>query len=624
MIRLHLLGPPEVLDDRGAVLLPPKLLALVSYATLAPVSNLVRRDVLLATFWPDADVDSARNALNQAIYEVRQCLGRDVLESRGKAEVAVGASVYIDARDFQARLAEGRRADALGLYRGDLLDGLHIAGASPFERWVDDARFRLRRSAAAAAAEEAAIEHAKGDASSAASWLARALDVDPTDETIGRRLMQLHIEAGDRAAALHAYQRLARSLRLELDVAPDNETRRVARLATTGDSPRPAPVAEVEVVRRPTVERRLAGDLLDRASELAAGDRTANAVARELLSQATRLDPAFGAARAAHACALADWVSLFGGPRQAARVSVEEANVAVRLNPTSVEAHIAWGCGLEAMARFADAIAAFRDALSLRPRHPEGVSRLGRAHMYAGDAAASRRVARDAARHREEDADLLLQLGMADFVLDRHDDARESTASALRLRPAFHYAEAAWAFYEIVHGHFAHARATLDRLLAREPDSFMGHFFRGDLALVQRDFATALASYQRCYDIDPTGRPVGLYLSSQTLLGVVHVKAGDRTLGHGMLTAAEADVRSALRAGAEFGGFFLELAIVAACRGERDRAVDLLTRAYRKGYLQYHLIARHPAFDDLRGRPDYQALVAAIQRDVAQQRRRAL
>jgi tetratricopeptide (TPR) repeat protein len=210
---------------------------------------------------------------------------------------------------------------------------------------------------------------------------------------------------------------------------------------------------------------------------------------------------------------------------------------------------------------------------------------------------------------------------MSNFVLDRHDEGREATAAALRLRPGDQYAEAAWAFYELAHGEFDGADAALNRLLAREPDNFMGHFFRGDLAMVQRDFERAFASYQRCYDIDPAGRAAGLHLSSQAVLGFVHIKAGDPGLGRVMLDAAEADVEEALLAGAEFGGFYLELAIIAAGRGETTRAVARLKSAYRRGFLQYHFIDRHPAFDELRPRADYRDLLAAMQRSVARQGR---
>jgi DNA-binding SARP family transcriptional activator/Tfp pilus assembly protein PilF len=597
--------------------LPPRLFALIGYLAAASPGSAVRRDVLLATFWPDADIESARSALNQAIYEVRQYLGRDMVESRGKAAVVLGLNVSSDVRDFSVSLSAGRRTHALQLYGGELLEGLHISRAWPFEQWLDETRYRLRMRASAAAAAEAAAEHDNGRIAPAISWLTRAFDLDSANELLGRRLIALHLESGNRSAAVHVYRRLMNSLQSELDLETEGQTLNLATLEMGSDCP-PARCN----VPSSTDARRIARDLLDRAGELVTADRTANAIARELLSQATRIDPQLVPARTAYACALSEWVQLFGGPREAARLAVAEADTAVRIGPTSVDAHLARGCGLEALTRFRDAAEAFRAVLQIHPGHREAVSRYGRALMYAGDVAGSRILAGNAAHRHEDDPDLLLQLGMADFVLNRDDEAREATASALHLRPGFHYAEAAWAFYELVHGHFDEAAATLQRFLSRDPDSFMGHFFHGDLALVQRDFATALASYQRCYDIDPAGRPVGLHLSAQAQLGFVHVKAGDAALGHRMLDAAETDVRRALNAGAEFGGFLVELAITAASRGDERRAVDHLTTAYRTGYLQHHLIRRHPAFDQLVGRPDFRGLLATVERDVERQAQR--
>lgn len=54
---------------------------------------------------------------------------------------------------------------------------------------------------------------------------------------------------------------------------------------------------------------------------------------------------------------------------------------------------------------------------------------------------------------------------------------------------------------------------------------------------------------------------------------------------------------------------------------DADRAPEHLTTAYHNGDLKYHLIARHPVFDELRDRPAYRGVVGAIQDEVARQGR---
>src|SRR5690606_26307563 len=111
-----------------------------------------RRDVLLATFWPELDTSHARAALRRSLYFLRQALGDSVIESRGDEEVGISAdALWCDAAAFDDAVAAGRLGEALELYGGDLLEGVFLSGAPAFEQWLDGER-AARRTAAAAAA----------------------------------------------------------------------------------------------------------------------------------------------------------------------------------------------------------------------------------------------------------------------------------------------------------------------------------------------------------------------------------------------------------------------------------------------------------------------------------------
>src|SRR5690606_2865919 len=59
-----------------------------------------------------------------------------------------------------------------------------------------------------------------------------------------------------------------------------------------------------------------------------------------------------------------------------------------------------------------------------------------------------------------------------------------------------------------------------------------------------------------------------------------------------------------------------------ALRGRIDRALAALRTAVEKGWRSYVFEEPHPAWDALRGNPDYEALLARVRDDVAAQRRR--
>src|SRR2546422_351736 len=253
LVELRILGG---LNLRGAggrelssVLAQPKRVALLAYLAAATPRRLHRRDSLLALFWPELDQEHARAALRQALHGLRHALGDGVLVTRGDEDIGLDAErIRCDVVEF-ARAAEvGRLADALDLYRGDLLEGFFIRGAPEFEQWLEDERARLKAVALRSATQLAERTEGHGDLAEAAQWSRRALRIAPLDEPALRRLMKTLDRLGDRAGALEAYETFAKRLTAELEADPAPETRALAgavreRVATLSSDPQLPPLA---------------------------------------------------------------------------------------------------------------------------------------------------------------------------------------------------------------------------------------------------------------------------------------------------------------------------------------------------------------------------------------------
>lgn len=254
MIELRTLGALELTSADGravdAVLAQPRRTALLCYLALAMPRGFHRRDTLFALFWPDDDAEQARHALRQSVYILRRALGPTTIVSRGDEELALAADqVRCDAWAFDAAADQGRPADALALYRGELLAGFHISAAPEFEHWLDQERDRLRQRAGEAGWMLAVAREQDGDAAGAAEAARRALALAPTDETALRRLIFLLERSGDRAAAVRVYEAFASKLEQEYEVEPSAETQAVmARIrADSGESPPAAPSRRSEL-----------------------------------------------------------------------------------------------------------------------------------------------------------------------------------------------------------------------------------------------------------------------------------------------------------------------------------------------------------------------------------------
>ena len=241
MSELLTLGRVRLLADSGepaSAGVQPKRIALLAYLVLATERGPIRRDSLLALFWPELDDEEARRALRQALHYLRRVIGDDVFATSGdQIEVRSGA-VRCDAAAVDQLIEAGRHADALALYHGDFFDGFHVDDVSAeYEEWVDRTRARLRRRAAGAAWSASDAAATRGDSATAVELARRACELEPDQEAGWRRLMSLHQKLGDRAGALRAYEELTTRLQREFETEPAPETTALAERIRAAKEP---------------------------------------------------------------------------------------------------------------------------------------------------------------------------------------------------------------------------------------------------------------------------------------------------------------------------------------------------------------------------------------------------
>jgi len=242
MFRLKLLGPLDLRADEGAkvqdILRQPKRVALLVYLASTPAGTFHRRDTLLALFWPESNTDRARDALNTALRYLRRGLGSDLIVSRGNEEVGLaGGGFWTDVAAFEEGLRSGRPSDALDLFRGDFLQGFHVADAPGFEEWMEAERRLLRDLAVLGLRALTDTAVGAGDGPLALLWARRAFALLPDEERVVRRLIEVLHAIGDAPGALRVYEEFAQRLRRELDAEPTEKTRAAAERVRRGEPP---------------------------------------------------------------------------------------------------------------------------------------------------------------------------------------------------------------------------------------------------------------------------------------------------------------------------------------------------------------------------------------------------
>ncbi|HEY8062655.1 MAG TPA: BTAD domain-containing putative transcriptional regulator, partial [Gemmatimonadales bacterium] len=238
LLGLHALRGP---DGRELTSLPaqPKRFALLAYLALGGDGGYHRRDSLVAVFWPEMDQFSARRALRNTLYHLREALGEKAIMTRGDEAVAINpAMLSCDVTRLQDAFAAGRYEEVVDGYRGELLAGIHFADAGEaYEEWLTRERSQILNFVMRALTRLVEREEAAGNLAAAAHWAQRACALDPRDEVRLRRAMTLLDRQGDNGSALRLYDGYAGRLDAEFKARPSAETAALATAIRSGGQP---------------------------------------------------------------------------------------------------------------------------------------------------------------------------------------------------------------------------------------------------------------------------------------------------------------------------------------------------------------------------------------------------
>ncbi|MCL4862909.1 MAG: AAA family ATPase [Caldilineaceae bacterium] len=241
-LSLALLGPfsATVGDTSITAFRTDKVRALLAYLALEP-EQPHSRHALAGLLWPDLLERQSMDNVRVTLYRLRQTLDAaqpglaDQLFAITRQTVQLNvAAVWVDVADFEAASIPAttprnapliaQLAQAVTLYRGELLAGFSLADAPTYEEWLLLRREQLAARALLALKTLADAFEAQGDLEQAHTYATRLLELDPYGEASRRQMMRILVQRGLPDQALAQYATLRRLLRDELGVEPNAQT----------------------------------------------------------------------------------------------------------------------------------------------------------------------------------------------------------------------------------------------------------------------------------------------------------------------------------------------------------------------------------------------------------------
>jgi DNA-binding SARP family transcriptional activator len=253
-LRIHALGRLCVFCDQAPLEFPTQKTQDLLCFLLLHAGETLEREWIAEQLWPMRTPGKARHCLSTTLWRLRQTLDDHpslaqpyLLAERRSLAFCTAAPYWFDAEWFERQATFGLAGslpcaevhhqaleEALGLYRGDLLEGCYddwcLAERERLQLLLLRVLKRLQCHHRLCGTFEAAIPHGH-----------RLLAMDPLQEDVHRELMRCYVAAGQRSLALEQFRRCRETLRRELQVEPMPETWQLYRQIRGDQSLTPSP-----------------------------------------------------------------------------------------------------------------------------------------------------------------------------------------------------------------------------------------------------------------------------------------------------------------------------------------------------------------------------------------------
>lgn len=192
------------------------------------------REKLATLLWPNSSLSQAKGYLRQALWQVQSALGQDSPLSQVEADwinVNRALDIWLDVEQFERIWSLGERVkghDLDGAQAEALQEGITLYRADLLENWYQDwclfERERLQNIWLSMLEKLVSYCEVHDEYELGIGYAVQILRQDRAHERAYRRLMRLHYVAGNRTAALRAYERCVAALDEELGVKPAERT----------------------------------------------------------------------------------------------------------------------------------------------------------------------------------------------------------------------------------------------------------------------------------------------------------------------------------------------------------------------------------------------------------------
>ncbi|MFZ5966954.1 MAG: BTAD domain-containing putative transcriptional regulator [Bacillota bacterium] len=221
-ICVKLLNTPVVMKNSETIVFPFRKAEALFYYLL--VKKQGTRDELVNLLWGEIDEETAKKNLRHAMYKLRKTFDMDIVISPQKSMVLLNPDIPIE-NDVDNFLRDEEKG--VEVYKGEFLQGFSVKDGEEFESWMLQYREHLRDLYMHRLFQQIEVYSRKKNFQMVEHYSKLIIAADPFDERAYRILMETYGKEGAYHKAIDLYNRLSSTLKEELGITPDAETKGV-------------------------------------------------------------------------------------------------------------------------------------------------------------------------------------------------------------------------------------------------------------------------------------------------------------------------------------------------------------------------------------------------------------
>jgi serine/threonine protein kinase/tetratricopeptide (TPR) repeat protein len=344
--------------------------------------------------------------------------------------------------------------------------------------------------------------------------------------------------------------------------------------------------------------------------------------AEACLRRAIALQPRSSAAHSALVRAMGYKIGITSN-RETLPEVLGHAQTAVTLNPESGEAHLAYAAALRLKGHLRETLREAQLTLECANPSRRGVILIGTVWQLTGRPDRALRWYKLARETEPTAVDTEALMAECWAQLGDVPRAEQLLQEHFAVHPERPEGWLGLCWLRLLSGKVEEARAIYQQQWKGYTDFTYAAQMAAAVELFGRNFMEAERMYTELWSRDPAGGGSFGTLSYVTTLGRLKMEQ-DSAAGAELLEKARSAEVALLENGDENPETVYRLAAIEAMLGEKEQALNSLTRAAEEGWTDYRILALDPRFDSIRALPAFRAVLEKMREKVAQMREHAL